>query len=273
MTGGQEANAAERRRWNDEHWASAWPKREQMTNAVTDILLGHVGLVAGESVVDIGSGGGTATMAAARLVGGGGRAVGADISAPLVAFARQRARDRGVANVSFAVVDAQRDVIPEAPFDAAISQFGVMFFDEPAAAFHNIRGHLVASGRLGFACWQSVERNPWFVGPALVPYISPPPPPAPGKSPTGPFSFSDPARVAAILAEAGWTDVQRSPHEVVVGVDREAIIDDEQLTFLGVAESALTDARRAVDDHLADLIDGDGRIQAPLAFQIFTAAA
>ena len=60
---------------------------------------------------------------------------------------------------------------------------------------------------------------------------------------------------------------------MVVGVDRGAIIDDEQLTFLGVAESALTDARRAVDDHLADLIDGDGRIQAPLAFQIFTATA
>lgn len=267
----EEANAAERRRWNDEHWASAWPKREQMTNAVTDILLGHVGPAAGESVLDIGSGGGIATMAAARRVGGGGRVTGADISAPLVALARQRARDRGVVNVSFVVADVQREVVPEAPFDVAMSQFGVMFFDEPVAAFRNIRGHLADGGRLGFACWQSVERNPWFAGPALAPYVSPPPPPAPGKSPTGPFSLSDPERVEAILAEAGWTDVRRSPHQVVVGVDREAIIDDEQLTFLGVAGSSLADARRAVDDHLADLVDGDGRIQAPLAFQVFTA--
>jgi len=53
-----QANTAERRRWNDEYWASVWPKREQMTSAVTSILLERVGLRDGENVLDIGSGGG-----------------------------------------------------------------------------------------------------------------------------------------------------------------------------------------------------------------------
>jgi SAM-dependent methyltransferase len=268
-----ESNLAERRRWNDEHWTSQWPKRERLTTAVTDLLLRHARLSAGEKVLDVGSGGGISALAAARIIGEEGSVVGADISAPLAAFARQRAADQGVANVSFWVGDVQHETIPGAPFDAAISQFGVMFFDEPETAFANIRRHLAAEGRLAFACWQPMERNPWFVGPALAPYLPSPPPPAPGKSPSGPFSLGDPELTGEILASAGWSNVERTPYELVVHVDREAIVDDQQLTFLGVSEASLEEARRAVDEHLDRLAGGDGQIEAPLAIQIFTAKA
>jgi SAM-dependent methyltransferase len=260
-----ETNAAERRRWNDEYWASVWPKREQLTSAVTDILLGHVGLIAGEKVLDVGSGGGTTSVAASGLVGDDGLVVGADISTFLVALAQQRALDQGAANISFSVADVQQDTIPGGPFDVAISQFGVMFFDEPATAFANIRRHLIPGGRLSFACWQSVEKNPWFVGPVLAAYVSSPPPPAPGKSPTGPFSLSYPDQVDEILLSAGWKNVERVPYELVVNVDREAIVDDEQLTFLGVPQSSLQNARQSVDEQLERLTGSDGRIEAPLS--------
>jgi SAM-dependent methyltransferase len=273
MAADSEANETERRRWNDGYWASVWPKREALTSAVTDILLQRLGVRERERVLDVGSGGGVATFAAGQRVGPGGAAVGAAISAPLVALARRRAADRQTTNVSFCVADVQRDTIADPPFDVALSQFGVMFFDEPVTAFANIRRHLVPGGRLGFACWQAIEKNPWFVGPALVAYLPPPPPPAPGKSPTGPFSLSDPDRVATILADAGWDTVDRTAHELVASVDVDAIVDDGQLTFLGVPEHFLGDARRAVDEHLQRLRDGDGRIQAPLSVQIFTASA
>lgn len=273
MSAEAQTNAVERRRWNDEHWTSIWPRREQLTSAVTGILLEHLGLVPGQRVLDIGSGGGTTTMAAARLVGDRGSVVGADISAPLVDFARRRAQQQGVANVSFIVADVQQDTIPGAPFGAALSQFGVTFFDEPATAFSNIRRHLAAGGRLGFACWQARERNPWFVAPALDEYVESPPPPAPGKSPTGPFSFGDPELVSAILTESGFSGVRRSQYERVVTVGREAIIDDEHLAFMGVSEESLEDARQAVDRHLQPLARSGGRIAAPLAFQLFTAIA
>jgi SAM-dependent methyltransferase len=270
---GIETNVAERRRWNDEYWTAVWPKREQLTSAVTDILLGRLGLIESERVLDIGSGGGATTIAAGRLVGDRGSVVGADISVPLVDLARQRAAEQRAANVSFCVADVQHDTVPGGPFDVVVSQFGVMFFDEPATAFANIHRQLVPNGRVAFACWQSVEKNPWFVGPALAAYISAPPPPAPGKSPTGPFSLSDPEHVAEILAAAGWKTVEYTPYDVVVSVERETIVDDGQLTFLGVPEESFQEARRAVDEHLERLSNSDGRIEAPLAFQIFTATA
>jgi SAM-dependent methyltransferase len=268
-----ETNAAERRRWNDEYWASVWPKREQLTSPITDILLGHLELAPGERVLDIGSGGGVATIAAGQRVGPRGAAVGADISEPLVAFATKRAADQHAANVSFCVADVQQEAIAGGPFDVALSQFGVMFFDEPLTAFANIRRQLRPGGRLGFACWQSIHRNPWFVGPALAPYVPSPPPPRPGKSPTGPFSLGDPERVGEILAGGGWKTVERTPHELVVSVDPNAIIDDAQLTFLGVPDESREQARRAVDEHLDHLRGSDGRLEAPLAVQIFTATS
>ncbi len=266
-------NPGERRRWNDEYWASVWPKREQLTTAVTGVLLDLLGFSEGERVLDIGSGGGNATIAAGRLVGDRGSVVGADISAPLVRFAEQRAAAQQAGNVSFVVADVQHDTIPGAPFDAAMSQFGVMFFDEPTAAFTSIRRQLVPGGRLGFACWRSIEQNPWFVGPALAGYAPPPPPPAPGKSPTGPFSLSDPQRAIDILTSSGWKAVLCDPRDMVVDVDRNAIVDDGQLTFLGVPEESFEQARQAVEEHLEPLTASDGRIRAPLAFQVFTALA
>jgi SAM-dependent methyltransferase len=266
-----EVNAAERRHWNDAYWASVWPRREVMTSAVTDLLLKHLDLHPGERVLDVGSGGGTVTIAAAARVGPGGSVVGADISVPLVELSRGRAADQQVSNVSFCVADVQRDTVSGAPFDVAVSQFGVMFFDEPVTAFANIRRHLAPGGRLAFACWQARERNPWFVGPALAGFAPPPPPPAPGKSPTGPFAFSDPKRVAEILAGAGWKSPVRNAYELVATVDRDALTDRGQLRFLGVPEDALEDAERAVDEQLRPLQTADGRIDAPLAVQIFTA--
>jgi SAM-dependent methyltransferase len=268
-----ESNASERRRWNDEYWASVWPKREQMTSAVTSILLDRVALRESEVVLDIGSGGGVTTIAAGRLVGDGGSVVGADISASLVELARRRAVEQHAANVSFRLADVQHDTIPGIPFDVAISQFGVMFFDQPVTAFANVRRQLVPRGRLAFACWQPIEKNPWFVGPALAGYVPTPALPAPGKSPTGPFSLSDPQRVIEILTASGWSDVKHEPLELPVEVDREAIVDDGQLTFLGVPDASFEKARQAVEEHLARLEGGDRRIRAPLAFQIFTAAA
>lgn len=268
-----EANSAERRRWNDEYWASVWPRREQLTNAVTGVVFDHLRLVDGEKVLDVGSGGGTATIAAGGLVGAGGSAVGADISAPLVVLARQRAADQQVANVSFQVVDVQSEAVGGAPFDVAMSQFGVMFFDEPTTAFANIRRLLIPGGRLAFACWQSVERNPWFVGTALAGYVPAPPTPLPGKSPTGPFSLSDPARVLDILASSGWNTIEVDARDLIVDVDREAIFERGQLALLGVPEPSFQAAERAVDEHLARLTGPNGRIRAPLSFQVVTARA
>ena len=266
-----EANQAERKRWNDPFWSEVWPKRERFTETVTPLLLRALDLKPGERVLDIGCGGGPATSAAAAAVGSTGRAVGADISIPLVELARHRVADSGLKNVSFEVKDVQQDRIDGGPFDVAMSQFGVMFFDEPKTAFANIRSHLAPGGRLAFACWQPVAKNPWFVGPALKDLVPPPPPPAPGKSPTGPFAFGDADYVRGILQAAGFAGIALALHEYPVEAPEDAIIDDAQLSFLGVPPEKMAQARVAVDQHMARFRIASGLCRFPLAVQIFTA--
>jgi len=148
------ANERESKRWNDDQWVAAWPKRERLTEALTPHLLAAVGDDARSSrrVCDVGCGGGALTIALGGAVGSTGQVVGIDLSASLVELARDRATRAGAANVSFAVGDVQTEGLGSEPFDLAVSQLGVMFFDEPLVAFGAIRAGLHQGGRLVFAC-------------------------------------------------------------------------------------------------------------------------
>jgi ubiquinone/menaquinone biosynthesis C-methylase UbiE len=265
------ANEFERRRWNDERWVAVWPKRERLTDAISEYLLDAAALRSGDRVLDIGCGGGKTSMAAARLVGGDGAVVGADLSAPLSELAEQRAAEAGVKNVDFRVLDVQTDTIEGGPFDVAISQFGVMFFDEPVTAFRNIRAHLKPGGRIAFACWQAMECNPWFFAPAVAEFAQPPPTPAPGKSPTGPFALADPDLSAHILQSAGFANVRRTAHQIEVAVPKDSVVDEAQLRFVGIPEDKLAAAQAAVDAHMRQFKLENGLSRFPLAFQLLQA--
>lgn len=267
------ANHAEHRRWNDPYWTSVWPDREALTGAAAERLLDALSLRAGERVLDVGSGAGATTLRAAAAVGPAGRVVGADISAPLVELARRRAREAGAGNARFEVLDVQTGPVSGGPYDVVMSQFGVMFFDDPARAFANLAGALRAGGRIGFACWQSMADNPWHVGHALSGLAPPPPPPAPGASPTGPFALGERARLEALLAGAGFEAVAVESCRETVTVPRHALYDDGQLDFLGVPPERRAEAADAVEGLLAAMADGSGSYAAPLAYWVVTARA
>ncbi len=246
-------------------------RRERFTNAVTPFLLDALALRPGERVLDIGCGGGLATLAAAEIVEAEGFVLGADLSAPITRLAEQRKHDAGATNVSFVVVDMQTDDIDGVTFDVAMSQFGVMFFDEPVTAFQNIARHLERGGRMAFACWRSLAENPWFFATAIAHLLPAPPPADPTKSPTGPFALADPDRTAGILESSGFVDVRRTPHDLLVETAEDSVVDDSQLTFIGVPESEMAAASAAVSNHMSQFkIDG-GLSRFPLAFQIFEA--
>ena len=266
-----EANEVERRRWNDEQWAAVWPKREAMTDAVTGFVLDAAALRPGERVLDVGCGGGRTSLAAAGVVGADGAVVGADLSTPITALAERRAADAGAENVTFRVVDMQVETVDGGPFDVAISQFGVMFFDEPVAAFANIRAHLRPGGRIVFACWQAMERNPWFFAIAIANLLPPPPAPAPGKSLTGPFSLADPEQTTGTLRSAGFVDVQGTALELAVDVPQDSVVDRAQLGFMGVDADKLDTAQAAVDEYMRQFALGGELLRLPLAVQVFQA--
>jgi SAM-dependent methyltransferase len=267
------SNETERQRWNDAEWAEQWPKRERLTDEVTPFLLDALALQGGEHVLDVGCGGARTAIAAAARVGDKGSVVGADISAPLLVLASHRAAGAGARNLSFVEADMQTDAlsVPGAGFDVAMSQFGVMFFDEPVTAFANIGTHLRPGGRIGFACWQSVDRNPWFVGPVVAPFLPPPPDPAPEKSVPGPFAFADPGRVTEILGASGYSDFSRSDHELVVSMPLDVLMDDWQMRFNGIPEDAMDKAQAVVSRYLSQFGEPGAEGRFPIAFQIFTA--
>jgi SAM-dependent methyltransferase len=202
----------------DDVRAAAWAEvREPLELQLAP--LGRYALAAlrarpGESVLDIGCGGGTTALALTRAVAPDGKVVGIDLSAAVLAFA-QRAAD-GCERVRFVQADAQVFPFEPASFDAAFSRFGVMFFADPTAAFINIRRSLRPSGRLAFVCWRALEENPLDLLPlrAASAHLPPQPPPDPD---AGPFSFADPDRVRGILKSAGFAEIEITAHDDQVG--------------------------------------------------------
>lgn len=232
-------------------------------------------------VLDIGCGTGTLLAAA---VDAGASAVGVDISPPMVEAAAAR-----VPSAVVRVADAQTaDLLDVAPFDRVISRFGVMFFDDPTAAFANIRGACTDGARLTFACWRSLAENPTFtLGTSTLVGQMSSPPPLPAPRTPGPMAFTESSYVTEILDAAGWSDVDVSPldFECVYSSDDDGV--EERLTSIlalssGRAAAAevrprlgeagwaalLDDIRAELREHVAD-----GRLRHTGACWLVTATA
>nr|WP_068878715.1 class I SAM-dependent methyltransferase [Phenylobacterium sp. CCH12-B4] len=200
--------------WNDaagRTWAEMQAVLDRMLAPFVDRLVAEAFPGEGGCVLDIGCGAGATTLAMARRVGPQGLCLGVDISAPLVAAARERAAADGVAAAAFLEADAQTHGFDPGAFDAVISRFGVMFFDDPEAAFANIRRAARPGAALAFVAWRSPADNPFMTtaARAAAPFLPPTPPAAPDAP--GQFAFADGERVRRILDRAGWRDVDVSP--------------------------------------------------------------
>jgi SAM-dependent methyltransferase len=205
-----DVNAAQRRYWNTvagPRWAAAPEFRERRNQESLALLLARLGLAGGESVLEIGCGTGALTLPLAAAVGARGRVVAVDIAEPMLALARQRVGERGLANVALHLGDAQLFAFEPAAFDLATSRMGVMFFADPAAAFRNIGGALKPGGRLVFACWAPLAENRhWLISYDIALRHLGPPAPRSGREPD-PLAFADPDYVREILTAAGFAAI------------------------------------------------------------------
>jgi SAM-dependent methyltransferase len=206
-----------------EVWAEEWRRTDRALAPVNAELIAAVPPGAG-SILDLGCGAGSTSLAlaAARPAAA---ITGIDLSAALVAAACDRA---GPASLRFEVADASAwRPAGEAGFDAIVSRHGVMFFDDPVAAFTHIRSLAAPGATLAFSCFRAREENDWTA--ALLPVLArfapealaaPPPP-------VGPFAFADSGRVRAILAAAGFATpaIARFDFDFVAGAGDDPIAD------------------------------------------------
>ena len=246
---GHELNADQIAYWNGaagQRWTDRQASQDVLLAPVSGLLIDRAAVKAGERVFDVGCGCGAIAIALAQRTGPAGHVLGIDISAPMLARARQVA-PAGLP-VEFVLADATVYPFEPASFDLLVSRFGVMFFADPVLAFANMRRALKSSGRLAFACWREPRENPWMMAPLQAVYRHVPKLPPQGPDDPGPFAFASEARVHRILGEAGFSGIAMEPCnltlDVAIGRGLDAAVE-------GVLE--IGPAHRALEGHSAEV--------------------
>jgi ubiquinone/menaquinone biosynthesis C-methylase UbiE len=278
---GHDRNADQIAYWNGpggQHWTDRQQTQDVLLTPVSDILIDRARPKPGERIIDVGCGCGATTIALAQKVGPAGHVFGIDISAAMLARARQVA-PAGLP-VDFVLADATVYPFDPASSDLLVSRFGVMFFAEPSLSFANMRKALRPSGRLTFACWREPRDNPWLLAPLQAAYKHVPKLPQLGPEDPGPFSFAAEQRVHRILGEAGFSEIAMEPYnlslDVAVGRGLDAAV--ESALEIGPASRALQGqpsdlraaAAKSIREALAPFAKGN---TVPLAASIWIVTA
>ena len=105
----------------------------------------------GETVLDLGSGGGIDVLLSARRVGPSGRAIGIDMTDEMLALARSNAAEAGTANVEFRKGTIEALPVEDASVDVVISNCVINLASDKAAVFAEIARVLRPGGRMGIS--------------------------------------------------------------------------------------------------------------------------
>ncbi|MFG2291815.1 class I SAM-dependent methyltransferase [Streptomyces sp. NPDC048603] len=205
---GRFANSAQAEAWNGyegEQWARGQERWDAVNDGFNQPLLDAAAVTDTDHVLDIGCGAGRTTRLAAGRARGG-RALGLDLSGPMLEKARESALREEVENASFVQGDAQVHAFEAGGFDTVISRYGMTYFADPAAAFANLHRALRPGGRLAFICAAEAGANEWLRAMASLDGILPLGGFGKAGGP-GMFSLADPDRVRALVTAGGFTGV------------------------------------------------------------------
>ncbi len=269
-------NTTQAAAWNGPEGAScARRSATRVPNAdLVEVVLDAAAIGSGERVLDIGCGTGELTRRAARLAPGG-EAIGIDLSTLMVEQARALAAEGAIDNVSFQVGDAQVHPFPAGAFDVALSHFGIMFFDDPVAAFTNVAEAIRPGGRMAFVCPQAMDRCDWYLVPlaALLGHR-----PSERDAPSAMFSLAEPSTLRATLTAAGLGSIDVQPVDRALWFGTDAAAAAEGYLGSGPVRGILErhpalgpeDTRRALEEAVAPYLGADG-IRIPGSHWLVTA--
>lgn len=277
------ANTDQAEYWSSpagQSWVTHQADMDKLLSEVLHTLMRHAAPAKGERVLDIGCGTGASALQLSQAVGPDGHVTALDIADPLLELARHRGAQAGHDNIDYINGDAQTYGFAEGQADLVFSRFGVMFFEDPVAAFANLRRAVRAGGRLAMICWQSAPENPWFMVPmqAAMERLGKPEPIDPLAP--GPMAFKDIDRVTGILRDAGWAKALGENIEVDLIPPQDVAAATEMATTIGPAtrvirekngtEADVAAIRSAVEQEFA-AFDGPHGLRVPSRLIIYTA--
>ncbi len=205
----EELDRRQRAMWR--RGAAGWGRRQaelrEKTAPLTAAMVDALAPQAGHRLLELAAGPGETGFVAAQRIGPNGSLLSTDQSPEMIAVARRRAEELGLANVAFAEVDAQRLELAPNSFDGVLCRFGYMLMADPDEALRRTHAVLRDGGRLVMATWDAPDQNLWMAAP-VVQLVSRgamelPPPGSPS-----PFAMPDPAALEARLLGAGFSSAR-----------------------------------------------------------------
>ena len=200
--------ASTREAW--ETAAAGWGREAEAVRnwgmPVSVAMVESLDLQPGQRVLELACGPGDTGFMAAEMVRPGGTLISSDGAEPMLEVARARAAQLGITNVEFRQLELEWIDLETASVDAVLVRWGIMLTVDPSAAAREVRRVLKPGGHAALAVWDVRERNQWAMIPsaALVElgFAEPPDPNVPG-----PFALAEDGRLAELLDDAGFTDV------------------------------------------------------------------
>lgn len=210
--------APQARYWNSPataHWVTLQERLDALFAPLSRAAIDHARPLPGEHVLDVGCGCGATVLELARRVGLAGSVTGVDVSAHMLARAKERISAEGLSQVTLTLADAATQPFMPGSIDLVFSRLGIMFFSDPVAAFANLRRALKLSGRVVLACPRTPAENQYITAAvqAARPLLPPGALPTSAPDEPGMFSFADPGRVRRILEGAGFREVSLQPYD------------------------------------------------------------
>lgn len=168
---------------------------------VSGELLRTANLRAGERVLDVACGTGVITRTAAEQVGQLGMVTAVDLAPDMLAVAK--GTPAAGAPIEWHQADAASLPLPDASFDVALCQMGLMFMEDRIGALTELHRVLTPGGRVAINTPGRIQPLFGAMEQAIVEHVGP----ELGAFVSAVFSMHDPSALAGLLGDAGFTNV------------------------------------------------------------------